>query len=168
MSQNASAGSRWSRAGRYLLIGFGILIAALILGGQMGLLTGKRPVGLGVQDGKLNPAPSSPNCVSSQASSEYHQIAPLSYSGDGPAAFARLKTIVSGMQTASVIDSKPGYLYAEYTSKLLGFVDDVEFYLDEKAGVIQVRSASRLGQKDFGVNRARIEAVRAAFAAPPG
>ena len=106
--------------------------------------------------------------VSDQRASEDHQIAPLSYSGDGPAAFARLKSIVSGMQTASVIDSKPGYLYAEYTSKLLGFVDDVEFYLDEKAGVIQVRSASRLGQKDFGVNRARIEAVRAAFAAPPG
>ena len=168
MSQNTFGASRAARVGRYVLIGFGILIAALILGGQMGLLTGKRPVGFGVQDGKLKPAPNTPNCVSSQTTSEYHQIAPLTYTGDGAAAFARLKTIVSGMQTASVIDSKPGYLYAEYTSKLLGFVDDAEFYLDEKAGVIQVRSASRLGQKDFGVNRARIEAVRAALAVAPG
>lgn len=163
MSQTTSNASRFATVARYLLIGFGILIAALILGGQMGLLTGKHPVGLGVQDGKLKPAPSSPNCVSSQATTEYHQIAPLAYTGDGQAAFVRLKNIVSGMQTAVVIESKPGYLYAEYTSKLLGFVDDVEFYLDEKAGVIQVRSASRLGHKDFGVNRARIEAVRAAF-----
>ncbi len=163
MSQTTSNASRFATVARYLLIGFGILIAALILGGQMGLLTGKHPVGLGVQDGKLKPAPSSPNCVSSQVTTEYHQIAPLAYTGDGQAAFVRLKNIVSGMQTAVVIESKPGYLYAEYTSKLLGFVDDVEFYLDEKAGVIQVRSASRLGHKDFGVNRARIEAVRAAF-----
>ena len=165
MSQAISSAPRFASVGRKILIGIGILIAALILGGQMGLLNGKRPVGLGVQDGKLKPAPSSPNCVSSQATTEYHQIAPLTYTGDGQAAFAKLKGIVSGMQTAVVIDSKPGYLYAEYTSKLLGFVDDVEFYLDEKASVIHVRSASRLGHKDFGVNRGRIEAVRAAFGA---
>ena len=155
--------SRFLVIARYLLLSLGILTIALLLGGQMGLLSGKRPVGLGAQNGQLKPAPSTRNCVSSQATSDYHKIAPLAYTGDPQAAFDRLKGVVNAMPRAMIISSKPGYLYAEYTTKLLGFVDDVEFYLDEKAGVIQVRSASRLGREDFGVNRARIETIRAAF-----
>ena len=64
-------------------------------------------------------------------------------------------------------DARPGYLYAEFTSRLMGFVDDVEFLL-EAAGAIQVRSASRLGKGDLGVNRARIEAIRALLDAELG
>lgn len=150
---------------RYLIITIGVLTVSTILGGQMGLLSGKRPVGLGVQNGQLKPAPSSPNCVNSQAMTEYHKIAAFAIKGDPQAAFERLKAIVTAMPMAKVIESKPGYLYAEYTSKLLGYVDDVEFYLDEKDGVIQVRSASRLGRSDLGVNRKRVEAIRSAYSA---
>jgi uncharacterized protein (DUF1499 family) len=150
---------------RYLVLTIGIMTVTTILGGQMGLFSGKRPSGLGVQNGQLKPAPSTPNCVSSQATTEYHQIAPFAVQGDPQAAFERVKAVVTAMPAAKIIESKPGYFYAEYTTKLMGYVDDVEFYLDEKSGAIHVRSASRLGIKDLGVNRKRVEAIRAAYSA---
>ena len=121
---------------------------------------GKRPTNLGVQGGKLASCPSSPNCVSSQAS-DNHAIAPLRFSGDAQAALRKLKAVVEAMPRTRIIDSKPDYLYAEFSTALMGFVDDVEFYCDGKA--IQVRSASRLGYSDLGVNRKRVEAIREAF-----
>lgn len=129
----------------------------------MGLFAGSRPTGLGVHEGRLKPAPPTPNCVNSQSADGYSKIAPLAYAGDGKAALTRLNALIASMPAASVVESRPDYLYAEFTSKWLGFVDDVEFYLDEKAGVIHVRSASRLGRKDFGVNRERVEAIRQVF-----
>jgi uncharacterized protein (DUF1499 family) len=68
--------------------------------------------------------------------------------------------MVKGMPRTTVISEKADYLYAEFKTAGMGFVDDVEFALDEKAGVIHVRSASRLGVRDFNVNRKRIEAIR--------
>ena len=112
-----------------------------------------------------------PNSVTSQAAlyldhpqRNYADIAPLALRGDGPATLAKIKAIVEGMDGARVIRSEPGYLYAQFTSKLMKFVDDVEFWFDPAANVIQVRSASRVGRGDLGVNRKRIEAVRAALA----
>lgn len=145
------------------------IVAALLLGlfagAQLGLLAGERPTDLGVHQGRLKPAPPTPNCVNSQSPDGYARIAPLAYAGDGKAALARLHALVATLPAAKVVTVRPDYLYAEFSSKWLGFVDDVEFYLDEKAGVIEVRSASRLGRGDFGVNRRRVEAIRAAFAA---
>ncbi|MCF8175905.1 MAG: DUF1499 domain-containing protein [Burkholderiaceae bacterium] len=129
----------------------------------MGLFAGSRPAGLGVHEGRLKPAPPTPNCVNSQSAEGYSKIAPLAYSGEGKAALTRLNALVTSMAAARVVEFRPDYLYAEFTSKWLGFVDDVEFYLDEKAGVIHVRSASRLGGKDFGVNRRRVETIRTGF-----
>lgn len=132
----------------------------------MGLLAGKRPTDLGVQKGQLKPPPPTPNCVSSQVSSGYHAIAPIAYAGDPATAFERLKGVVAAMPRTRVIRNEPDYFYVEASSKVLGFVDDVEFYLDKAAGVIHLRSASRLGRKDFGVNRARIESIRRRLARP--
>jgi uncharacterized protein (DUF1499 family) len=129
----------------------------------MGLLSGKRPAGLGVTNGKLKAPPSSPNAVSSQASGGYHLIAPLPYQGTPEQAMKALKAIVESTPNTKVVELKPDYLYAEYASALLGFVDDVEFYLPSGGRVIHVRSASRLGYSDLGVNRKRIEAIRARF-----
>ncbi|MBF2085990.1 DUF1499 domain-containing protein [Thermoleptolyngbya sp. C42_A2020_037] len=125
--------------------------------------SGSRPTNLGVKDGKLAACPSSPNCVNSQApaSDAEHYIAPLSYSGTSAEAIARLKGIITAMPRTQIITESENYLYAEFTSALMGFVDDVEFYVDEAAGVVQVRSASRLGQSDLGVNRKRVEEIRA-------
>ena len=75
-----------------------------------------------------------------------------------------LKAIVDSMPNTRMVEMKPDYLYAEYTSALLGFVDDVEFYFAPRDNIIHVRSASRLGYSDFGVNRKRIEGIRARLA----
>ena len=125
--------------------------------------SGKRPSNLGVKNGKLASCPASPNCVSSQSSDAEHKIEPLSYEGTPEEAIAALKAILDNIENAETIAAAENYIYAEFTSKLMGFVDDVEFYLDEEPGVIQVRSASRLGESDLGVNRKRIEAIRAQF-----
>ena len=149
---------------RGLIVTIAALLIGIVAGGQMGLFAGKRPTDLGVHEGRLKPAPPTPNCVNSQSAGGYAGIAPFAYSGDGKLALARLHALVAAMPAGKVIEFRADYIYAEFTSKWLGFVDDVEFYLDEKAGVIHVRSASRLGRKDFGVNRQRVEEIRRAFA----
>ena len=112
------------------------------------------------------------NSVTSQAAlypdhpqRKYADIAPLRLKGDGPATLARIKAIVESMDGAKVVKSEPDYLYAQFTTRLMKYVDDVEFWYDPAAKVIQVRSASRVGRGDLGVNRKRIEAVRAALEA---
>jgi len=127
----------------------------------------RRPDTLGVRDGRLARCRRTPNCVSSQAGPEDrgHYIAPLAFAGDPDAAMAALRQVVEATPGARVIRAQPDYLYAEYRSRLMRFVDDVEFALDAPAGVIHVRSASRVGIRDFGVNRARVEALRKALGA---
>ena len=168
----------WARAQRQatstlqkLLRGTAILAAlvALIIaiGAPMGLFSGTRPDNLGVRDGRLTPPKRTPNNVNSQidkSADPEHYIEPLRYTGDARQAWAALRKVVDGMDRVMVIKSEPNYLYAEFSTKLMRYVDDTEFYLDEKAGAIQVRSASRLGRSDFGVNRKRIESIRAKLA----
>lgn len=122
-------------------------------------LRGKRPAHLGVHDGRLAPPPRKPNCVSSQAAGGPAAIEPLRFSGDPAAAMQRLQTLVAA--EAEIIEATQDYLYAEYSTPLMGFVDDVEFLLGD--GVIHLRSASRLGYSDLGANRKRIERLRARF-----
>ncbi|MCC5609098.1 DUF1499 domain-containing protein [Nostoc sp. CHAB 5834] len=125
------------------------------------VFAGKRPNNLGISNGKLAPCPNSPNCVSSQSTDETHKIAPLTFTSSPEEAISNLKQIIESLPKTKIITESQDYLYAEFKSALLGFVDDVEFYLDRNANVIQVRSASRLGQSDLGVNRQRIETIRA-------
>lgn len=124
------------------------------------MFAGKRPTTIGLQANRLAPCPSSPNCVCSYDSDDLHKIEPLRYSGTPTEAWVTLKQTIESLERTKIITVTPDYLYAEFASKLMGFVDDVEFYLDPSAGVIQVRSASRLGQSDLGVNRQRIELIR--------
>lgn len=133
----------------------------------MGLLSGKRPQGLGFHDGNFKPCSWKPNCVNSTAAADdgKHHIAPFAIQGSADAAWKNLMAAVKSRDRAAVVKEDAGYLCAEFRSRGLGYVDDVEFALDTKAGVIHVRSASRLGVRDFGVNRARIESLRAALAA---
>ncbi|MBN4003461.1 DUF1499 domain-containing protein [Nostoc sp. LPT] len=127
------------------------------------VFAGKRPNNLGISDGKLASCPNSPNCVSSQSTDASHQIAPLTFTSTPEEAIANLKQIIESLPRTKIITENKDYLYAEFKSALLRFVDDVEFYLDRNANVIHVRSASRLGQSDLGVNRQRIETIRAKF-----
>lgn len=129
-------------------------------GGSM--FAGTRPTNIGIQSGKLAACPGTPNCVNSQSLDAQSKIEPLAYNSTPTEAMAKLKTVIGDMERTKIITETNNYLYAEFTTKLMGFVDDVEFLLDDN-GLIQVRSASRLGESDLGVNRQRIEAIRAKF-----
>ncbi|WP_298831602.1 DUF1499 domain-containing protein [uncultured Piscinibacter sp.] len=148
-----------------------LLAVAVALAAQLGLLRGRMPADLGARDGRLKPPSMTPNSVSSQAhlyhdhpQRGYAQIDPVTVTDSGPQTLERLRRIVEGMEGAKVVRSDPGYLHVEFTSRWMKFVDDCEFWFDPRAGVIHVRSASRMGRKDFGVNRARVEAIRARLA----
>lgn len=153
-----------------VLLGFTLLLVLVLAGLALHVATAtgdtvfswKRPDNLGVKDGRLAPPKRTPNCVSSQAdpADAEHYIAPIPFKGDAAAAMAAVRKAVEGMDGATVIRQQGAYLYAEFRTKLMRFVDDVEFVYDGAAGVIHVRSASRLGRRDFGVNRARVEALR--------
>jgi uncharacterized protein (DUF1499 family) len=134
--------------------------AALLIGCH-----GTRPSSLGVRDGKLAACPESPNCVSSHMTDETHRIDPLPYAGSGADALARLSAIVRSLPRTTIVTEKSDYLHAECTSRIFRFVDDVEFLADDRAKVIHVRSASRLGSSDLGVNRKRIELIRSLWQA---
>ena len=111
----------------------------------------------------LAPCPDSPNCVSSQSSGKRHRVDPIMFQGAPEAAFAKLRRIIQSMKRTEIVEETATYLHAECKSALFGFVDDVEFLLDEKNKVIHVRSAARTGYWDLGVNRKRIERIREAF-----
>jgi uncharacterized protein (DUF1499 family) len=125
-------------------------------------LAGKRPTDLGARDGRLAPCPNKPNCVCSHHRDDAHAIAPFVAAGDAAATLEKLRTIVEAMPRTHVLESRADYLRCEFATRLLGFVDDVEFLAHD--GVIHVRSASRLGYSDLGVNRKRIEDLRARLA----
>ncbi len=146
------------------LIIAGIAIAVfLIFPGEKMMFAGKRPTNLGVNAGQLAACPSTPNCVSSFSTDATHQIEPLTYKVTPAEAMTRLKQVIQSQERTQLISATNTYLYAEFKSALMGFVDDVEFLLDDQAKVIHVRSASRLGESDLGVNRKRIETIRREF-----
>ena len=141
--------------GRIIVITIGLL-------GIVGC-AGERPNSLGAREGLLAACPASPNCVSSRADDEGHRIAPLAFSGDPDAAFARLKLVLGRRGDTTILEELPGYLRVELRTVL--FVDDGEFLLDPLQRVIQLRSASRLGYSDLGKNRSRMEEIRRQFLA---
>jgi uncharacterized protein (DUF1499 family) len=122
-----------------------------------------RPPNLGITDGKLSPCPDSPNCVSSQSSDNKHFIEPLRYEGTEQKAMEQLIDVIQVMKRCRIITIGDHYVHAEFTSAIFRFVDDVEFYFDSEAKVIHIRSASRIGYSDLGVNRQRMEKIRLLF-----
>jgi len=143
-----------------------------LAGGQSGWWQGQPPTDLGVKDGRLKRPSKTPNSVSSQAvlhdghpMQQAAMIAPLALNGDAASTLAKLRRAIEAVPGAQVVAQQPDYLYARFSTRFMGFVDDAEFWADPVAGVIQVRSASRVGRKDFDVNRQRIEALRVALAA---
>ena len=117
----------------------------------------RRPTTLGVKDGRLARCKRSPNCVSSQAdpSDEEHYIAPIAFAGS----MQSLRAAIAELPLATIIVAEGDYLYAEFRTPILRFVDDVEFL--KAADLLHVRSASRLGRRDFKANRHRVEQLRA-------
>lgn len=120
-------------------------------------MSGSAPAG-----SRLAPCPDSPNCVSSQSPPGPHAIEPLALRQGSDQALLCIKNIVSSLKRARITAEEGTYLRAEFRT-LLGFVDDVEFEVDTPSGLIHMRSASRLGYWDLGVNRRRLERIRSAF-----
>ena len=128
---------------------------------------GGRPSSLGVKEGKLGGPKNTPNSVVSESVDATHpaHIAPIKFSGDPAAAWARFVDVVKGLDRVTVHTTDSAYLCAEFRTAKMRYVDDFEARLDVAAGVIHVRSASRLGKRDFDVNRSRVEMIRKKFAA---
>jgi len=113
-------------------------------------------------DGKLRPCPSSPNCVSSESDIPSSRVEPLTFKGSPERAWDNLKEAIREMG-GKIQEEHDGYLWATFTSRVFRFVDDVEFRMVPSDGIIHVRSGSRVGYSDLGVNRKRVEKLRAAF-----
>ncbi len=140
-----------------------IIISLMFLAG----CSGNKPE-LGVNNGVLAPCPKTANCVNSQTTDEKHHIQPLRFTGTQQKAKIRLLQIITSDKRSKILIEQDTYIRLEFTSALFGFIDDVEFYFPEQKGngtIIHVRSASRVGYSDLGVNRKRIEQIRNKFSA---
>lgn len=123
--------------------------------------SGRRPKDLGIRGGRFTAATSwKPNWVSSQVDAkDSHYVAPIKAGGEPAAVAQRVAAVVGQQARAKIVEHQGPYLHAEFSTPLMGYTDDVEFYADGK--VLHVRSSSRLGIRDFNVNRKRVEALRA-------
>ncbi len=109
----------------------------------------------------IDGCPATPNCVSSSpGTDDDHHVLPFRIEGPTDKAWDALKRVLKSTERVAVVEEREGYLHAEFTSQVFRFVDDVEFQLDPARRLIQVRSASRVGYWDLGVNRDRIESLR--------
>jgi uncharacterized protein (DUF1499 family) len=111
---------------------------------------------------RLTPCPDSPNCVSSLAPLARQVIAPLPLRRSPEQSLECLKAIVGAMKRTRIVTAGEDFLHAEFRT-FLGFVDDVAFEIDRAQNVIHLRSGSRFGYWDLGVNRRRLERIREAF-----
>ncbi len=116
----------------------------------------KRPANLGVKNGRFSPLAATPNGVSTQSSNPGQQMEPIPFTGSNTEEMQRLVAAVKSMPGSKIVEQDSHYLRAEFTSRIFRFVDDVEFFIDDKEKVVQFRSASRIGYSDMGVNRRRM------------
>jgi uncharacterized protein (DUF1499 family) len=118
---------------------------------------------VGINNDRLEPCPVSPNCVVSQNADKAHQIYAIEYHRDRSEAKELLLKVLSVTPRTQIIEQTDNYIHAESKSRIFGFVDDVEFYFPKDTKAIEVRSASRVGESDLGVNRRRLEQIRLAL-----
>jgi uncharacterized protein (DUF1499 family) len=141
------------------------IIVAMVLVATISLVScsGKRPSNLGIANDALTPCPPSPNCVSSDADDNEHRVAPLQLAVAANEAWPEVRGVISELPRTHIVTETENYIHAECQSAVFGFVDDLELHLRATQNLIAVRSASRLGYSDFGVNRNRIESLRASL-----
>lgn len=118
---------------------------------------------LGIESNSLSPCPTSPNCIVSQNADTQHAIAPITYHVTIDKARETLLKVLTVVPRTEVIKQTDNYIHAISKSRIFKFIDDVEFYFPSNESVIHVRSSSRLGDFDFGVNRTSLEQIRLAL-----
>ncbi|MEH2330819.1 DUF1499 domain-containing protein [Nostoc sp.] len=134
------------------------LISSLILPGATWAASS-----LGIDNGHLSSCPASDNCVVSQNADQKHAINPIPYHVDRNAAKEILLKVIGVVPRTEIVEQTDNYIHALSKSRIFKFVDDVEFYLPPNESVIHLRSASRVGESDLGVNRRRAEQIRLAL-----
>jgi uncharacterized protein (DUF1499 family) len=144
-----------------LIVALPVLMGGIFTLALLSAASRRRP-SLGVHEGKLLPLESPANGVSSLAKDE-SRIAPLRFDDSPAGAWARLKQMMEQWPRTRIVSVDEDYLRAECATRLLRFLDDVEFLLDREAQVIHVRASCRVGRSDLGVNRQRMEKIRRAF-----
>jgi uncharacterized protein (DUF1499 family) len=149
--------TRYRRTGSTRIVRASALVA--VLAG----CHGSRPTALGLTAGVLRPCARVTNCVNSEAGTPDPAHVESFAAPDGRMSFARLRAALDAMPRTEIVTASDSYLHVEATSLLMRFIDDVELRYDSTAAVIHVRSASRLGRKDFGVNRERVDALRVRY-----
>lgn len=113
---------------------------------------------------QVPPCSWTPNCVSSNGKpGESKYFAPLRPKAGEKEPMRRLKGLVSSLPGAKLVVEQPFLLRYEFTTERMKFIDDVQFTFIPATGLIEVRSASRVGISDFGVNRDRMDKVRSLF-----
>lgn len=138
-----------------------LLIILLFLAVSFGVFRNTYPRKVGIIGGKLHPCPATPNCVCSEYGGGSQTIEPFPLPADeSRSPISILAALVASMPRTTVVEQSDEYLHAVFRSKIFSFNDDVEFRLDRKERVVHVRSASRVGYSDLGVNRNRIESLR--------
>lgn len=115
---------------------------------------------IGIKSGRLTACPSSPNCVCSDAEDPAHRIDPFVLAAKPETAWAALREEIAARPRTRIVKAADDYLHVEEKSRFFGFVDDIEFHLRPADQIIAVRSASRVGYSDLGVNRKRVESIR--------
>lgn len=151
------------RGGTRIVLGaLAILVAGVFLAVFV-LPRGGMPEEVGMERTELAPCPDTPNCVSSKATDEEHAIAPIAFEGDPAAAMDRMVSLLGETPRVKVVTATDRYIHAEFTTRIMRFVDDVELVLSPDEGVFHVRSASRIGKSDLGANRKRVEWLREAY-----
>lgn len=140
------------------------LITAMVIGGVLMAGCSKTNQAAAEPDAfPLKDCPDRPNCVSSIARDQDRHVAPFAYAGDRRRAIEVLVRVLSEEPRTTIVEKREGYLHVEFRSKIFRFVDDVEFYFPVDQPLVHVRSASRVGYSDLGVNRKRVETLRARF-----
>lgn len=141
-----------------------MLLAASFAGLNM---FSSQPDDLGVHEGRLAPCPSSPNCVSSQATDDLHRMPPIPFTGTSESAVQRITAVLQQMPRVTCLTVNGTYVHAEARSAIFRFVDDMEFLVDSERNQIEFLSRSRVGHSDLGVNRSRMERFRELFTREP-
>ena len=158
-----------SRRGKRVVVSIILILLSPVI--ALGILSAlaRKPTNLGVTAGRLAPCPDSPNCVCSQATDAEHAIEPIRFDGEADPVISRLRSVIGNLPRMTIVTETPDYLHAEARSLIFRFVDDVEFLVDRDAKRIHIRSASRVGKSDLGVNRKRMELIKRAIEqAQPG
>ena len=141
----------------------GCLGFCLLLFSVPDLILAGVPDNLGLKNQLLSPCPRTPNCVSSQEKNFQQRIQPITFEGSLEVTKERLHQVINSMHGTRILTQDVLYWHVEFTTRLLRFIDDVEFYFDGTQSLIHLRSASRQGYWDLGVNRKRVETIRSRF-----